>query len=65
MEWADLVQSSLYLADMAERPAIERFDRRLRGSSRPAITLLEAGGLAPPGARLALDAVAHRPGGAG
>jgi len=65
MEVADLVQSSVYLADIADRKVIERLHRRLLGSARPAITLLEAGGLGPPGARLALDAVAFRPGSAG
>jgi reactive intermediate/imine deaminase len=56
---ADVVKVTLYLLDVDDRPLINPVRQEFFGSARPASTLVEVSGLAVPGARLEIEAVAH------
>jgi enamine deaminase RidA (YjgF/YER057c/UK114 family) len=59
--YQDVVTVNTYLTDIAERPFLDGPWEAAFGSARPAGTLLEVGGLAVPGARVELDAIAVLP----
>ena len=55
---SDVVKVSVFLTDVAERPLVNPVRQRVFGDTRPASTLVEVSGLAVPGARIEVDAVA-------
>lgn len=57
--FADVVKVTVYLLDIDDRPRINAVRRQVFGDARPASTLIEVSGLALPGARLEIDAVAQ------
>ena len=57
---ADVVKVTVFLTDVADRPLVNPVRQRLFGETRPASTLVEVSGLAVPGARIEVDAVAAR-----
>jgi enamine deaminase RidA (YjgF/YER057c/UK114 family) len=59
--FTDVVKVTVYLTDVAERPLVNPVRERVFGSARPASTLVEVTGLAVPGARIEVDAVAAIP----
>jgi 2-iminobutanoate/2-iminopropanoate deaminase len=54
----DVVKVTVYLLDKDDRERINPVRRRFFGAARPASTLVEVSGLAVPGARLEVEAVA-------
>ena len=56
---ADVVKVSVYLTDVDDRPRIDALRQAFFGPARPASTLVEVSGLAVPGAKVEIDAVAH------
>ncbi|HEY7381332.1 MAG TPA: RidA family protein [Gaiella sp.] len=56
--FADVVKVTVYLTDAADRPLVNPVRQRAFGAARPASTLVEVTGLAVPGARIEVDAVA-------
>jgi 2-iminobutanoate/2-iminopropanoate deaminase len=54
----DVAKVNVFLTDVDDRGAIEPSRRRAFGATRPAATLVEVSGLAVPGARIEIDAVA-------
>lgn len=59
--FADVIKVSVFLADVAERPLVNPVRQRVFAEARPASTLIEVSGLAIPGARIEVDAVAAVP----
>jgi enamine deaminase RidA (YjgF/YER057c/UK114 family) len=55
------VKVSVYLLDVDDRPLINPLRQAFFGSARPASTLVEVSGLAVPGAKVEIDAVAAVP----
>lgn len=51
---------TLYLLDVDDRPRINPVREAFFGATRPASTLVEVSRLAVPGARLEVEAIAHR-----
>jgi 2-iminobutanoate/2-iminopropanoate deaminase len=58
---ADVVKVCVFLTDVDDRPRINPLRRAFFGDARPASTLVEVSGLAVPGARVEIDAVAVLP----
>jgi enamine deaminase RidA (YjgF/YER057c/UK114 family) len=58
---ADVVKVCVYLTDVDDRPRINPLRRAFFGDARPASTLVEVSGLAIPGARVEIDAIAVVP----
>ena len=54
--WADVVKTTVYLADMADFPRMNEIYARTLGDARPARSTVQAGAL-PLGARIEIDAV--------
>jgi 2-iminobutanoate/2-iminopropanoate deaminase len=54
----DVVKVCVFLTDVDDRPRINPLRRAFFGDARPASTLVEVSGLAVPGARVEIDAVA-------
>jgi enamine deaminase RidA (YjgF/YER057c/UK114 family) len=59
--YRDVVSLNAYLTDVAERPLLDAPLQSAFGSARPAATLVAVRGLAVPGARVEVDAVAVVP----
>ncbi len=59
--FADVVKVSVFLTCVGERPLVNPVRQRVFGEARPASTLVEVSGLAIPGARIEVDAVAAVP----
>ena len=57
----DVVKVSVFLTDVDDRPKINPIRQEVFGKARPASTLVEVSGLAVPGARIEVDAVAALP----
>jgi 2-iminobutanoate/2-iminopropanoate deaminase len=57
----DVVKVTVFLLDKADRVRINPVRERFFGAARPASTLVEVSGLAVPGARLEVEAVALVP----
>jgi 2-iminobutanoate/2-iminopropanoate deaminase len=57
---ADVVKVTVYLLDIDDRPRINPVRQAFFGDARPASTLVEVSRLAVPGARLEIEAIAHR-----
>ena len=55
---ADVVKVCVYLTNVHDRPSINPLRQAFFGAARPASTLVEVSGLAVPGARVEIDAVA-------
>lgn len=55
---ADVAKLTIFLIDVAERPAIAPLRERVFGAARPASTLVGVSGLAVPGARIEAECVA-------
>jgi enamine deaminase RidA (YjgF/YER057c/UK114 family) len=55
---ADIVKVTVYLTDVDDRPRINPLRQEFFGDARPASTLVEVSGLAAPGAKIEVDAVA-------
>lgn len=58
---ADVVKVTVYLIDVDDRPRINPLRQVFFGDTRPASTLVEVSGLAVPGARVEIDAIAVIP----
>lgn len=59
--FADVAKVSVYLTDVADRPLINPLREEAFGTARPASTLVEVSGLAVPGAKVEIDAIAVVP----
>jgi len=59
--FADVVKVTLYLTDVDERSLINPVRQEVFGPARPASTLVEVSGLAVPGARIEVEAIAVVP----
>jgi 2-iminobutanoate/2-iminopropanoate deaminase len=57
----DVLRVSVFLTDVDDRPRINPVRRELFGAARPASTLVEVSGLAVPGAKIEVDAIAAVP----
>lgn len=57
----DVVKVCVYLTDVEDRPRINPLRQAFFGDARPASTLVEVSGLAVPGAKVEIDAVAVAP----
>lgn len=57
----DVVKVCVYLTDVDDRPRINPLRQAFFGDARPASTLVEVSGLAVPGAKVEIDAVAVVP----
>jgi 2-iminobutanoate/2-iminopropanoate deaminase len=55
---ADTVKVTVYLTEVDDRPRINPVRKEFFGDARPASTLVEVSGLAVPGAKIEVDAVA-------
>lgn len=55
---ADVVKVCFYLTDVDDRPRINPLRQAFFGEARPGSTLVEVSGLAQPGAKIEIDAVA-------
>jgi 2-iminobutanoate/2-iminopropanoate deaminase len=56
---ADVVKVTVYLIDVDDRSLINPVRQAFFADTRPASTLVEVSGLAVPGARLEIEAIAH------
>jgi len=56
--FADVAKVTVYLTDVDDRPRINPVRREFFGETRPASTLVEVSGLAIPGAKVEIEAVA-------
>jgi enamine deaminase RidA (YjgF/YER057c/UK114 family) len=54
----DVLKVTVFLTDVDDRPRINPVRRELFGAARPASTLVEVSGLAVPGAKIEVDAIA-------
>jgi reactive intermediate/imine deaminase len=61
---ADVLEVTVFLTDIDDRPAINPVRQEAFGEARPASTLVEVSALAVPGARIEVKAVALVPEGA-
>jgi enamine deaminase RidA (YjgF/YER057c/UK114 family) len=61
---ADVAKVTVFLTDVTDRPLVNPVRQRVFGDTRPASTLVEVSGLAVPGARIEVDAIAVAPSGA-
>jgi enamine deaminase RidA (YjgF/YER057c/UK114 family) len=59
--FADVAKVNVFLTEVADRPLVNPVRQRVFGEARPASTLVEVSGLAVPGARIEVDAVAVVP----
>ena len=59
--YADVASMNVYLTVVDDRPQFDSVMRRVLGTTRPAGSLVEVTGLAIPGARVEIDAVAVIP----
>lgn len=59
--YGDVVTVNAYLTDVADRPLLDEQLRTAFGRARPAATLVGVRGLAIPGAKVELDAIAIVP----
>ena len=59
--FADVVKVTVYLVEIADRPAVNPVRQEFFGATRPASTLVEVSALAVPGAKLEVEAVALVP----
>jgi reactive intermediate/imine deaminase len=59
--FADVVKVTIYLTDVDDRPRINPVREEAFGGARPASTLVEISGLAVPGAKIEVEAVALVP----
>jgi enamine deaminase RidA (YjgF/YER057c/UK114 family) len=57
----DVVKVCVFLTDVDDRPSINPLRQAFFGDARPASTLVEVSGLAIPGAKVEIDAVALIP----
>ncbi|MGZ8783504.1 MAG: RidA family protein [Gaiellaceae bacterium] len=57
----DVVKVTVYLTDVDDRPKINPVRQEVFGEARPASTLVEVSGLAVPGAKVEIEAVALIP----
>lgn len=57
----DVLKVTVFLTDVDDRPRINPVRQELFGAARPASTLVEVSGLAVPGARIEVDAIAAVP----
>jgi reactive intermediate/imine deaminase len=57
----DVVKVTVFLTDVADRPLVNPVRQEVFGESRPASTLVEVSGLAIPGAKIEVEAVALIP----
>ena len=55
---ADVVKVTIFLTDVDDRPLVNPVRQEVFGSTRPASTLVEVSGLAVPGAKIEVDAIA-------
>lgn len=60
--FADVVKVTVFLTDVADRPAINPVRQEVFGRTRPASTLVEVSALAVPGAKVEVECVALVPG---
>jgi reactive intermediate/imine deaminase len=60
--FADVAKVTIFLTDVDDRPAINPVRQEFFGDTRPASTLVEVSGLAIPGAKIEIEAVAVVPG---
>jgi len=56
--FADVVKVSVFLTDVDDRPLINPVRQEVFGAARPASTLVEVSGLAIPGAKIEVEAIA-------
>jgi len=63
--FGDVVKVTIFLLDVEERPLINPVRQEIFGETRPASTLVGVSGLAVPGARIEIEAVAVLPGDVG
>jgi 2-iminobutanoate/2-iminopropanoate deaminase len=59
--FADVAKLTVYLTDLRDRPLLDSVRAEACGAARPAATLVEVSGLAVPGAKVEIDAVAVVP----
>jgi 2-iminobutanoate/2-iminopropanoate deaminase len=59
--FGDVVKVTVYVTDIDDRPRINPVRQEVFGAARPASTLIEISGLAVPGAKLEVEAVALVP----
>jgi reactive intermediate/imine deaminase len=59
--FADVVKVTVFLTDVGDRPLINPVRQEVFGETRPASTLVEVAGLAIPGAKIEVEAVAVVP----
>jgi reactive intermediate/imine deaminase len=59
--FADVVKVTVFLTDVDDRPLINPVRQEVFGATRPASTLVEVAGLAIPGAKIEVEAVAVVP----
>jgi enamine deaminase RidA (YjgF/YER057c/UK114 family) len=57
-DFGDVAKVTVYLTDVDDRPRINPIRQEVFGDTRPASTLVEISGLAVPGAKIEVDAVA-------
>jgi enamine deaminase RidA (YjgF/YER057c/UK114 family) len=57
-DFGDVAKVTVYLTDVDDRPRINSIRQEAFGEARPASTLVEISGLAVPGAKIEVDAVA-------
>lgn len=57
----DVLRVSVFLIDVRDRPRIDPVPQELFGAARPASTLVQVSGLAVPGAKIEVDAIAAVP----
>jgi enamine deaminase RidA (YjgF/YER057c/UK114 family) len=57
----DVTKVSVFLIDVRDRPRINPVRQELFGAARPASTLVQVSGLAVPGAKIEVDAIAAVP----
>ena len=59
--FADVLKVTVYLTDVADRPKINPVRQQFFGTTRPASTLVGVSGLAVPGIKIEIEAVAGYP----
>jgi reactive intermediate/imine deaminase len=60
MDFSDILKVTVYLTDIEDRARINPVRQAFFGSARPASTLVEVSGLAIPGMKVEIEAVAAR-----
>jgi reactive intermediate/imine deaminase len=61
MDFGDVLKVTVYLTDIEDRSRINPVRQAFFGTARPASTLVEVSGLARPGMKVEVEAVAARP----